>query len=447
MALQHRKSAALLAGTMSLSVLAAACGGGGATTAPTTVTTTPTAAVTPNLATGQKVVWWVPGPDAIEGTSQAIAAQCSTETGNNVDMQIYPWDGYTTKITTAITSGQVPDLVEIGNTDAPTLANTGAFMPWGDAELAAIGGKDQFVGESLSAYVPAGQEPPSVPFNAGAWMLLYNKALFQAAGIANPPTTWAEFYETAKKLSDPSKGQYGVTIAGGTPGAMNTWAWIVAQQYGAPYYTADGTPQVTSPAMIQAMTDLASWVYPDQIMSPTSVADNSNGDNAIFNAGQAAMDITQNPQAAIDHPDQYGIGLIPLPDPLPAGGKPIMSHLAGVNLAVFKDTKVKAATLAVVKCLLEASAQVTEAKGNVGLPVTKAGLADPYFQTPSMQAYGKILANAAATPLDPSSSQLLQGVGEALVRLYQNSAASKALNPADVEQALQGVEATVKAGG
>ena len=117
---------------LSLSVLAAACGGGSATTAPTTATTTPTAGVTPNLATGQKVVWWVPGPDAIEGTSQAIAAQCSTETGNNVDMQIYPWDGYTTKITTAITSGQVPDLVEIGNTDAPTLANTGAFMPWGD---------------------------------------------------------------------------------------------------------------------------------------------------------------------------------------------------------------------------------------------------------------------------------------------------------------------------
>ncbi len=439
----------ILIGAVAMSLVVAACSGSTARSSEPSATTAATAsAAAPSTAVQSgPVVWWVPSPDEIEGTSEAIAAYCSQATGIKIDLELTPWDGYSTKLTTAITSGQVPDIAVIGNTDAPTLANTGAFRTWGPAELDAIGGADQFVGESLTAYVPAGDPPPSLPFIAGAWLLQYNKAIFTAAGIDGPPTTWDEFYKIAKQLSDPSKGQYGVAIAGGTPGAMSTWAWIVGQQYGVPYYTADGQPSVNTPAMVSAMTDLASWVYPLQIMSPASVADNSNGDNALFADGKAAMDITQNPKAAINEPDKYGIGVIPLPATLPAGGRPIMSHLAGLNLAVFKDGKNGDGATTVVKCLLDPTAQVMEAKGNIGLPVTVSGLQDPYFQTESMQAYGKILANAAATPTEPTSSQLLQGVGDALVRLYQDSAATKTVDPAQVERALKTVEETVKAGG
>ncbi len=440
----------LLAATLSACSGSAAPATGAPSTLPTAAATASNgSSVAPSAVASASgsVVWWVPSPDTIPGTSEQIAAHCSEATGIHVDLQLTPWDGYSTKITTAITSGQVPDIAVIGNTDAPTFANTGALLGWDDASLAAIGGPDQFVGQSLSAYVPAGQAPPSLPFIAGAWLLQYNRELFQKAGIAGPPRTWAEFYSTAKKLSDPAKDQYGVAIAGGTPGVMSTWAWIIAQQNGVPYYTADGQPAVNSPAMVKAMTEIASWVYPDQIMSPTSVADNSNGDNALFASGKAAMDLTQNPQAAIDHPDKYGIGLIPLPDPLPAGGKPIMSHLSGLNLVVFKDAPNPAGALVVTKCLLDPTSQVIEAKGNVGLPVTTTGLLDPYFQTESMQAYGQILANSAPTPTEPTSGPLLQGVGDALVKLYQTSAATKAVDPVEVERLLQTVVETVKAGG
>ncbi len=443
-----RRQLVLGASVLTIVLVAAACGGSAATTKPVQSSAPTEAVASPSAAAVvDPVVWWVPSPDEIEGTSEGIAEFCSKETGIPINLELTPWDGYSTKLTTAITSGQVPDIAVLGNTDVPTLANTGAFMTWGDAELAAIGGADQFVGQSLNAYVPAGEQPASLPFIAGAWLLQYNKAIFEAAGISGPPTTWAEFYKIARQLSDPSKDQYGVAIAGGTPGAMSTWAWIVAQQNGVPYYSADGQPQVNTPAMVSAMTDLVSWVYPYQIMSPTSVADNSNGDNALFAAGKAAMDITQNPKAAINEPDKYGIGVIPLPDPLPAGGKPTMSHLAGLNLAIFKDGPNRAGALAVTKCLVGPTAQVMQAKGNIGLPVTVAGLQDPYFQTDSMQAYGKILANAAATPTEATSSQLLQGVGDALVKLYQTSAATKTVDPAEVERALKTVEETVKAGG
>ncbi len=435
MVTSHRRAA--LTGLAALTVLlAAGCSS----------SSTPSASTSGSTNT-DPVVWWVPGPDTVDGTSKAIADEFTKETGIKVDMQMYPWDGYTTKVTTAITSGQGPDVVEIGNTDAPSLGASGAFMPWDDAAFGKIGGRDQFVQAAIDAYTPSGQKPNSVPLGAGVWCMVYNKAMFTAAGV-QPPTTWSQFETTAAKLTDKAKGVYGVGMAAGTPGAMNTWAWIIGQQNGVPYYTSDGKPKVNTPAMVSAMSGLLKWVYPDQVMSTDVVADNFNGDNALLTSGKIAMDFTQNPQAAIDHPDQYGIAYIPLPDTLPSGGKAVMSHVAGVNVAVFNNSKNKENAIALVKFLSGDRAQVMEAKGEVGLPVTHSALQDPYFQTPSMKALGDILAKyAAATPLNPTSGQLLNGVGDALVKLFQSTASAKApASDAQIEQALANVEQTVAAG-
>lgn len=391
------------------------------------------------------VVWWVPGPDTVEGTSKKIADTFTQQTGIKVDMQQYPWDGYTTKVTTAITSGQGPDIVEFGNTDAPTLGASGAFLPWDTAAFNQIGGRGQFIPAAIDSYTPKGQKPNSIPFATGVWCLLYNKAMFTAAGV-QPPKTWTEFNSVAKKLSHPTKGVYAVAIAAGTSGAMNTWAWIIGQQNGVPYYTADGKPKVDTPAMVNAMAGLLRWVYPEQVMSPDVVADNFNGDNALLTNGKAAMDITQNPQAAIDHPDKYGVSYIPLPETTPPGGHQVMSHVAGVNNAIFKSTKNMANTMAFMKYLSGDTAQVME--GKYALPATSSALKDPFFQTPSMRAYGTILSKyAAATPLNSTSTQLLNGVGDALVKLYQGTASSKHVDPAAISAALAKTEQTVIAAG
>ncbi len=40
-----------------------------------------------------------------------------------------------------------------------------------------------------------------------------NKDLFEAAGIAEPPQTWAEFEALAEQLTDPEAGVYGATFS------------------------------------------------------------------------------------------------------------------------------------------------------------------------------------------------------------------------------------------
>lgn len=49
----------------------------------------------------------------------------------------------------------------------------------------------------------------AIPFHNSTPILYYNKTLFDRAGIAQPPQTWAELLSDAKKLTDESKGQWG----------------------------------------------------------------------------------------------------------------------------------------------------------------------------------------------------------------------------------------------
>lgn len=56
-----------------------------------------------------------------------------------------------------------------------------------------------------------------IPNEIDVYALNYNKKLFAAAGISEPPKTWDEFLTDAQKLTDKAKGQQGF-------GLINSWA-------------------------------------------------------------------------------------------------------------------------------------------------------------------------------------------------------------------------------
>ncbi len=63
----------------------------------------------------------------------------------------------------------------------------------------------------------------SVPIEVGTLLLIYNQDMFDAAGIENPPTTWEEFYEVSKALTnDDHKGVW-MPI---DPNERTTWTWL-----------------------------------------------------------------------------------------------------------------------------------------------------------------------------------------------------------------------------
>src|SRR4051794_36922996 len=134
------------------------------------------------------------------------------KTGIKVKLEVVGWNDLLNRILAAASSGQGPDVVNIGNTWSTSLQATGAFLPISNDVMNQIGDTGRFLPSALAATGAPGKDPVGVPLYSLAYALYYNKAMFQAAGIANPPTTWEEFVADGKKLTHGN--QWGVSVEG-----------------------------------------------------------------------------------------------------------------------------------------------------------------------------------------------------------------------------------------
>nr|WP_275693434.1 extracellular solute-binding protein [Nocardioides sp. TF02-7] len=118
--------------------------------------------------------------------------------GSTLTIEEQEWDGLVERLTTALSSeDQTPDVVEVGNTQAPTFTTVGAFSDLTD-DLDQLGGDDLLPGFVEGATVDG--RTYAVPYYAGSTYVFYRKDLFQKAGIDGVPTTMDEFVETAIEL-------------------------------------------------------------------------------------------------------------------------------------------------------------------------------------------------------------------------------------------------------
>ena len=119
--------------------------------------------------------------------------------GSTLTIEEQQWDGLVEKLTTSLSSeSETPDVVEVGNTQAPTFTTAGAFSDV-TSELADWGGADLLPGFVDGATVDG--KTYAVPYYAGSKYIFYRKDLFQKAGI-EVPTTMDEFVDAAIALKE-----------------------------------------------------------------------------------------------------------------------------------------------------------------------------------------------------------------------------------------------------
>jgi N,N'-diacetylchitobiose transport system substrate-binding protein len=117
--------------------------------------------------------------------------------GSTLTIEQQEWEGLVEKLTTSLSSdSETPDVVEVGNTQAPTFTSAGAFSDVSD-ELADWGGDDLLQGFVEGAQVDG--KTYAVPYYAGSKYIFYRKDLFAKAGI-EVPTTMDEFVQAAIDL-------------------------------------------------------------------------------------------------------------------------------------------------------------------------------------------------------------------------------------------------------
>ncbi|HTN91543.1 MAG TPA: sugar ABC transporter substrate-binding protein [Sorangium sp.] len=364
------------------------------------------------------------------------------QTGIKVKLEVIPWSDLLNRILGATTSGKGPDVLNIGNSWSASLQATGAFLPFDDATLARIGGKDRFIPASMSATGAPGQPPAAVPLYGLAYGLFYHKKLFADAGIEKPPATWAELIAVAKKLTDPQSGRYGLAIMGASYSENAHFAFMFGRQHGARIF--DGKqPRFDDPEMVAGVKQYIDLLSIHKVVNPSN-AEYANDTQILkdFSAGKAAMLMIQSYAAtAIEQNglsrDAYGVAPVPLPDQLPANGKRVNSHVAGINIAVFEDSKNRDAALKFVEFMTSPEEQrILNAAFN-SLPVVTSAYSDDRFKTANIQVFQKVLAETAESmPMIEETAQFETLVGTAMKDLLAEAASGKAVDDAAIRAKL-----------
>lgn len=376
-----------------------------------------------------------------------VLEKFTEETGIEVSLEVIGWADLQTRIQTAITSGQGPDVLNIGNTWGVSLQATGGLMELGDAEFEALGGRDRYVEAALATGGAEGTDPASIPLYGLAYGIYYNVKMFEDAGI-EPPTTWEEMVEAAKALTDPDKGVYGMSLAAGSYTENNHFAFINATQNGAKLNDADGKPTFTEDGVVDGILRYLDLMQEHKVVNPSNAQfDNGTKSVTSFANGEAAMIINQNnANATIESqgmtPDQFKA--IPFPAPADAVDD-CASHLAGINLAIMADTKNPDASLEFLKFMTSPETQAELGKPFASLPVLVDG--EPTFTEDTEQAdmFMEVYADRAAPlPLVPWEDQFESTVGQAMNAMFATIATGGKVTREDVLTAMQTAQDSIR---
>jgi ABC-type sugar transport system, periplasmic component len=299
-----------------------------------------------------------------------------------VTMEVQPWDTIGQKLPAAWATGQGPDLAT-PNFDPNVLSQylkTNSLLPitatgTGDGQVDA----DHLAPAAIKAFTQDGKLY-AVPANVATLQLYYNKALFTAAGIAEPPATVDEFRADAQKLT--GNGVFGLSLADHETIQM----WPILQWLdGSDIVDQDNCSALDSPEAIKSLTTWSKLVT-DKV-APVGLSGAES--DSLFSAGKAAMQLN-GPWAAAGY-TKAGIDLGVAP--VPAGVNGTVTLGSTVPMAISAKTKYPAQAQEFLAWWTGKTAQQQFALDS-GFPPVRTDMGDD----PKLAANEVVAAFAAALP-------------------------------------------------
>ena len=368
---------------------------------------------------------------------QQLLAAFKTEHPNiTVELQNVPAEEATEKLTAQVAGGNPPDVAYV---DASTVANF--------ASRKALVNLDNYISRSdvvkADAYVPAFKTFTTfensmygLPFDGESTALFYRTDLFQAAGITKPPTTWQEFEDAAKKLTQPAKRQYGVAMFA-TEAAYYWYPWL--WQNGGKLLSDDGKEVLFADdkgkAAAEYYVNLAKNYAPKDYLNSNSY----DGRQAFAN-GQVGMYVAGSWFAGTLADEFPGIDGKWATAPLPTGTAGCGTTIAGDALVIFSQSKQSDAAWKFIEFMSKpdnVALWTYKSKGGTTLPPISSLLDNPdLVQTkPVLEGFAKAMecgvSNVVANPDWPKIEESLNE--ELSKAIYGEQTAAAALDAAAAE--------------
>jgi multiple sugar transport system substrate-binding protein len=383
--------AVVTASTLTLALALTACGR--SDDADTGGDDAPAAGISEGPATGTIDVWAM----GTEGELlPELAAQFEADNPDaTVNVTPVPWDSSTEKINTAIATGEVPDVVQVGTTLMSGFVELGGLAPTPeDIDSSAFfpGAWDTTVVDGTSY---------GVPWYVETRVLYYRTDLAEKAGV-DTPATWDELKEFAAGLQD-AGADHGIALqtdGDGTNIMYSPFYWQAGGEFmddAGAEFTLDNDAQVK--ALDYYASFMADGLAPQRLVEDEKVQNFINGDLGSYVSGpwdRANLLAT----AGDDFADKFDV------TPLPADERPA-SFIGGSNLGVLADAENPDAAWKFVQFATDPATQVDWFEMSNDLPAVESSWDDPALaDDPTLAVYGEVLETAKSTPAIPTWGEI-----------------------------------------
>jgi multiple sugar transport system substrate-binding protein len=313
-----------------------------------------------NAAAKTASVWWPQGFVAEEDSSfRAMIADYEKASGNTIDYSLIPFAPLMQKIVSALTSGDVPDVLSHNIADLTVVPQNAWHDRLVDLTDVVEPQKSHYHPTVLLAsyyYNKATKKRGyyQVPYRIGVspvhvWSSLVEKAGYK---LADAPKTWDAFWDFFKPMQKGlrDKGVRGVyalgfqpTTTGPADGNAMFHHFLVAYG-GAGILSKDGRPHFDDPQVKDAVIKSLIYIttaFKDGYVPPGALSWNDADDNNAFHAKQIIVDIdgTISTELSLFHKKEQYDDMVTLGLPLDNGGKQVPSFLGSGGAVVPKGAK------------------------------------------------------------------------------------------------------------
>ncbi|MEV4630287.1 sugar ABC transporter substrate-binding protein [Micromonospora sp. NPDC049523] len=354
------------------------------------------------------VTWWVPDWDWDVATTLVQKFE-SENPSLHVEMVKTTGATVANKVSVALDAGNAPDLI------TESIARTKTYIDKGQlADLTSLYDDKMPASDfapGLTETLSVDGKTYAVPYRWATNALIYNKDLFDKAGIAGPPTTWAEFVEDAKKLTTS-------TVAGtawpmqGDPSDLTLRFLDFALQNGTTI--ENGTPKFTQDSVEQALQLMGKSVV-DGYATKSSFELDNTGIRDLFLQGRVGMYLGGVFDADTAATQKFPVATAIAPGPSGPGVQ------EGVGWTYIVPSKAKnldgAKTLASFLGRPENMASLT-----LTFPARVSATQDAKFQTDVRKPFGEQLAKySVPAPNDPRWTAMIPFVHDTIQEIALGS--------------------------
>ncbi len=275
----------------------AACGPAAPAAAPPAATKAPAAAPVPTAPAAAKPAVAPAGPTRMtywiyqflkESDEYRLAFGQEWAKKNNVELvhTLVPWKEFMAKITAGIEAKSTPDVVESG---AVQLRGRGQLLEVTDVYKQLEKEQGGWVGAAPQFMLDKDGKVHHIVWGFAGSLMISRTDLLEQAGFKEPPKTWAELLDQAKKAQKPPQ-HYGWAQPVSNQTDSNVWESAM-KSYGARFADEQGVKVVFGDYQkeVWAFLDFFDQVWDAGVLPPGVVTWDNTMNNSTYQAGKAVF--------------------------------------------------------------------------------------------------------------------------------------------------------------